>query len=176
MYGKDILCVISKVPFEIPHKISCPYMERWGFYTMLRIWHVHGHIYIYIYTKRLNKIGKINSVRRVCVCVCLIMAMSTDACFVGYFYVKLGIFVSNRAFLCWFCCRNRLFCVERALYHFATCTGLWNTSNTVAQRRHTGGHKRRPLPARKSIKSNFTRASASKRRCQSNVNKGIPQC
>ena len=28
MCGQDILCVISKVPFEIPHKISYPYTER----------------------------------------------------------------------------------------------------------------------------------------------------
>ena len=31
MYGWDILCGTSKVPFEIPHKISNPYTERWGF-------------------------------------------------------------------------------------------------------------------------------------------------
>ena len=29
MYGKDILCGISKVPFEIPHTISYPYIERY---------------------------------------------------------------------------------------------------------------------------------------------------
>ena len=29
MYGLDILCGISKVPFEIPHKISYPYIERY---------------------------------------------------------------------------------------------------------------------------------------------------
>ena len=28
MYGEDILCGISKVPFEIPHKISYTYIER----------------------------------------------------------------------------------------------------------------------------------------------------
>ena len=28
MYGQDILCGISKVTFEIPHKISYPYIER----------------------------------------------------------------------------------------------------------------------------------------------------
>ena len=33
MYGKDILCGISKVPFEIPHKISHPYIEKYDFYT-----------------------------------------------------------------------------------------------------------------------------------------------
>ena len=31
MYGYDILCGISKVPFEIPHKISYPYIERCDF-------------------------------------------------------------------------------------------------------------------------------------------------
>ena len=33
MYGSDILREISKVPFEIPHKISDPYIERYDFYT-----------------------------------------------------------------------------------------------------------------------------------------------
>ena len=33
MYGKDILCGISKGTFEIPYKISCPYIERCNFYT-----------------------------------------------------------------------------------------------------------------------------------------------
>ena len=28
MYGQDILCGTSKVSFEIPHKISCPYIAR----------------------------------------------------------------------------------------------------------------------------------------------------
>ena len=35
MYGKDILCGISKGTFEIPHKISCPYIEKYHFYIML---------------------------------------------------------------------------------------------------------------------------------------------
>ena len=35
MYGYDILCGISKVPFEIPHKISYSYIERYDFYTTL---------------------------------------------------------------------------------------------------------------------------------------------
>ena len=35
MYGLDILCGISKVPFEIPHKISYSYIERYVFYTTL---------------------------------------------------------------------------------------------------------------------------------------------
>ena len=29
MYGKDILYAISKVPFEVPHKMSYPYIERY---------------------------------------------------------------------------------------------------------------------------------------------------
>ena len=36
MYGQDILCGISKVTFEIPHKISYPYIERYDFYTTLK--------------------------------------------------------------------------------------------------------------------------------------------
>ena len=36
MYGQDILCEISKVPFEIPHKISYPYIERYDFNTALK--------------------------------------------------------------------------------------------------------------------------------------------
>ena len=28
MYGQEILCGISKVPFEIAHKTSYPYIER----------------------------------------------------------------------------------------------------------------------------------------------------
>ena len=36
MYGQDILCGISKVPFEIPHKISYPYIERYDFYTTFK--------------------------------------------------------------------------------------------------------------------------------------------
>ena len=36
MYGLDILCGILKVPFEIPHKISYPYIERYDFYTALK--------------------------------------------------------------------------------------------------------------------------------------------
>ena len=37
MYGQDILCGISKVPFEIPHKISYPYIERCVFYSHVNI-------------------------------------------------------------------------------------------------------------------------------------------
>ena len=36
MYGYDILCGISKGTFEIPHKISYLYIERYHFYTKLR--------------------------------------------------------------------------------------------------------------------------------------------
>ena len=32
MHGSDILCGISKVPFEIPQKISEPYIESYDFY------------------------------------------------------------------------------------------------------------------------------------------------
>ena len=35
MYGQDILYGILKVPFEIPHKIFYPYIERY-FYTTLK--------------------------------------------------------------------------------------------------------------------------------------------
>ena len=38
MYGYDILCGISKGTFEIPRKISYPYMERCGFYSHMKIW------------------------------------------------------------------------------------------------------------------------------------------
>ena len=33
MYGQDILGGISKAPFEIPHKISYPYIERYDYTT-----------------------------------------------------------------------------------------------------------------------------------------------
>ena len=33
MNGQDILCGISKVPFEIPHWISCPHIERCVFHS-----------------------------------------------------------------------------------------------------------------------------------------------
>ena len=36
MYGYDILCAISKGTFEIPHKISYPYIEREDLYKMLK--------------------------------------------------------------------------------------------------------------------------------------------
>ena len=36
MYGWDILCGISKVTFEIPRKISYPYIERYDFYAILK--------------------------------------------------------------------------------------------------------------------------------------------
>ena len=43
MYGQDILCGISKVPFGIPHKIFCPYIERcffiqWWKFRALSSW------------------------------------------------------------------------------------------------------------------------------------------
>ena len=37
MYAEDILCGLSKAPFEIPHKISDPYIERCGFYSVEKI-------------------------------------------------------------------------------------------------------------------------------------------
>ena len=37
MYWEDILCEISKVSFEIPHKISYPYIERCAFYLDLKV-------------------------------------------------------------------------------------------------------------------------------------------
>ena len=37
MYGWDILCGISQGTFEIPHKISYPYIERYDVYTLLEI-------------------------------------------------------------------------------------------------------------------------------------------
>ena len=37
MYGQDILCGISKVPFEIPHKISYPYIEKSIFHLYVKI-------------------------------------------------------------------------------------------------------------------------------------------
>ena len=36
MYEWDILCGISKVPFEIPPKISYPYIERCEFYSQVK--------------------------------------------------------------------------------------------------------------------------------------------
>ena len=37
LYGLDILCGISKGTFEIPHKISYPYIERYIFYSNVKI-------------------------------------------------------------------------------------------------------------------------------------------
>ena len=37
MYGLDILCGISKGTFDIPHKISYPYIERYGFNSQVKI-------------------------------------------------------------------------------------------------------------------------------------------
>ena len=36
MYEEDILCWISKVPFEILHKMSYPYIERCIFYSDMK--------------------------------------------------------------------------------------------------------------------------------------------
>ena len=38
MYGVKILCAISKVPFEISHKILSPYTAKYAFYEVLEIW------------------------------------------------------------------------------------------------------------------------------------------
>ena len=35
--GKDIMCGISKIPFEIPHKLAYPYIERCVFYSQVEI-------------------------------------------------------------------------------------------------------------------------------------------
>ena len=62
-------------------------------------------------TKCLNKIGKIISIKgrgR------LIMAIGTGACSVGHVCVETGNCVSYHAF----CCRIRLFCVERVLWYY----------------------------------------------------------
>ena len=37
VYGQDILCEILKVPFEIPHRISYPYIERCVFYSDMKM-------------------------------------------------------------------------------------------------------------------------------------------
>ena len=46
MYGQDIFCGISKATFEIPHKISYPYIERYDFYTTLKFktFNLRAHI------------------------------------------------------------------------------------------------------------------------------------
>ena len=38
MYGFKILCEISKVPFEISHKMLNPYTTKYAFYEVLKIW------------------------------------------------------------------------------------------------------------------------------------------
>ena len=38
MYGLRILCEISKVPFEISHKIFNPYTANYAFYEVLKSW------------------------------------------------------------------------------------------------------------------------------------------
>ena len=42
MYGRDILCGISKICFEIPLKISYPYTERHDLYTILDFFRALG--------------------------------------------------------------------------------------------------------------------------------------
>ena len=37
MYGQDILCGILKGNFDIPHKISYPYIERCALYLHVKI-------------------------------------------------------------------------------------------------------------------------------------------
>ena len=52
-------------------------------------------------------------------CVCLILAMATDACWVGHCCVEPGVLVSNHVFLCltWhFFCPTRLFVSNRCSY------------------------------------------------------------
>ena len=43
MYGQDIVCGISKVPFEIPRKISYQYIERYDFHTTLKSLDLRAH-------------------------------------------------------------------------------------------------------------------------------------
>ena len=38
VYGFKILCEISKVPFEITHKILSSYTAKYAFYEVLKIW------------------------------------------------------------------------------------------------------------------------------------------
>ena len=38
VFGFKILCEISKVPFEISHKILNPYTTKYVFYEVLKIW------------------------------------------------------------------------------------------------------------------------------------------
>ena len=52
MYGQDILCGISKVPFEIPHKISYPYIERYVFLYNTEILRALRFESSYVFLKR----------------------------------------------------------------------------------------------------------------------------
>ena len=48
MYGWAILCGISKGKFEIPHKIPYSYIERYDFYTLMKIYKLYElrtHLY-----------------------------------------------------------------------------------------------------------------------------------
>ena len=51
MYGYDILYGISKVPFEIPHKISYPYIERYNLILynieILRLLDLRAHMHFW---------------------------------------------------------------------------------------------------------------------------------
>ena len=38
MHGQDIVCGISKGTFEIPHKISYPYIERYDIHATLKFY------------------------------------------------------------------------------------------------------------------------------------------
>ena len=70
-------------------------------------------LYVFFKAKYLNKIGKkyFSQEGGGGGGGCLVMAMSTDACWGGHFCVEPGIFVSNHAFSC----RTGLFCVKRVL-------------------------------------------------------------
>ena len=46
MYGRDILCGISKGTFEIPHKISRPYIERCDFYTIQELYDLSSYVFL----------------------------------------------------------------------------------------------------------------------------------
>ena len=46
MYGFKILCEISKVPFEISHKILNPYTAKYAFYEVLKfddLWYLKSY-------------------------------------------------------------------------------------------------------------------------------------
>ena len=43
MYGFNILCEISKVPYEISHKILNPYTAKYAFYEVVKIWRLMSY-------------------------------------------------------------------------------------------------------------------------------------